>query len=78
MMIACAGGQIEAARLLLQARAEVDCSSADGTTPLLCACERKKLDMVDFLLAAGVDMEKATFSDLFPLAVASILGHDAW
>ncbi|CAE7845041.1 ANK1 [Symbiodinium microadriaticum] len=75
MMIACAGGQLEAARYLLKYRADIDCTSVDGVTPLLCACERNEVSVVELLVEAGADKEKATISDLSPLVVATILGH---
>eukprot|EP00439_Symbiodinium_sp_Y106_P047892 s908_g6.t1 len=70
MMIACAGGQLEAIRFLLKYRANIDCTSADA---------RNEVSVVQLLVEAGADKEKATISDLSPLVevVRSLVGAGA-
>eukprot|EP00439_Symbiodinium_sp_Y106_P080400 s49_g19.t1 len=48
------GGHVEAARLLLEAEADVNISTND-ITPLICACRRGYAEVVQVLLAARAD-----------------------
>ena len=60
---------------LLAAGLDVDLES-DGYTPLQQACWNCRRDMVEYLLATGADVNKATnFMQRTPLFLSSIIGH---
>lgn len=77
LIIAAGKGGVDCVRLLLSAGAHVDhVRSEDGVTPLYMACQHMLPDVVDTLLAANADVNKAASDGLSPLH-AVFYGHAA-
>ena len=55
LLFAARGGDVELARMLLAAGADVSAQGADGSTPLLIATFRRHVDLAKALLDAGAD-----------------------
>lgn len=59
-MIACRAGQTPAARLLIEAGADVNAANSNGTTPLMyaktAAVGNASTDLLQLLLASGADI----------------------
>jgi ankyrin repeat protein len=71
------GGDIDAAKLLLQAHADVNIASNNGATPLLCAVIRKpqeRLEWVQLLIDARADVNAANKNGFTPLSIARQFG----
>jgi len=72
--VACSWGDIEAARLLLDAGAEVNAIGDIGRTPLFDALSSENVDLVKALVEAGADLaHKDEFGDR-ALDVAQAVG----
>jgi ankyrin repeat protein len=52
------GGQVDAARALIEAGASIDGTSGSGLTPLMNAARMGRLDMVHFLVGVGADVRR--------------------
>jgi len=76
LFVACEGGHVDAARLLLDHCAEVDLEiDENGMTPLLVACQLGHVEAVRMLLARGAKADKAMKGDLTPLFLVCQQGH---
>mmetsp|Transcript_40946 Transcript_40946/g.91581 ORF Transcript_40946/g.91581 Transcript_40946/m.91581 type:complete len:258 (+) Transcript_40946:40-813(+) len=75
LISAAQAGAVECARMLLEARADVDKAMHDGTTPLLIAAEQGQVEVVKLLLESGADREKADMAGATPVGVAAHRGH---
>ena len=64
--MACEYGHLEAVRLLLVQRADMEASRLGGFTPLYIACQERHNAVVGLLLASKADANHATESDLSP------------
>ena len=67
--------QLDTARALIDADVDVDAVQADGATPLAWATHWNELDLVDLLLAAGADGDRANDLGVTPLMLALSLIH---
>ena len=74
LYIACAEGQVDAARLLLDKGADVNQAYKDGATPLHLACSRGHLDVARLLLEKGASV-CACYNGETPLDVAKRRQH---
>ena len=72
---ACANGQVDAARRLLDRGAEVDRATKKGATPLHIACQNGHLDAVRLLLEKGAEVDRAMENGATPLYIACLKGH---
>uniref|UniRef100_A0A1I8I217 ANK_REP_REGION domain-containing protein n=1 Tax=Macrostomum lignano TaxID=282301 RepID=A0A1I8I217_9PLAT len=63
-------GNAEAARLLVEALANVDLVAADGCTPLHTAVHKRRAELVGMLLRAGARVDLLNSNGLTPLALA--------
>lgn len=70
------GGQLEVARLLLDAGAEVDGFDADESTPLHVAALNRHPALVDLLVARGADVNRRDRNGAYALSFA-IVGRDS-
>ncbi|OLQ10590.1 Sodium-driven chloride bicarbonate exchanger [Symbiodinium microadriaticum] len=68
-------GQTEVARLLVEANADKDKATLDGTTPLFIAAQEGQLEVVRLLLEGKADMDKATRRGTAPLFIAAQKGQ---
>src|SRR4030095_5955917 len=68
---------VEAVRVLLQRRVDVNTASADGTTALHWATYRDDLESTDLLIRAGARVNAATDIGVTPLWNASQNGSEA-
>jgi ankyrin repeat protein len=64
--VACEYGHLEAVRLLLVQRADMEASRLGGFTPLYIACQERHNAVVGLLLASKADANHATESGLSP------------
>ena len=70
------GGQLEIARLLLDAGAEIDGFDADESTPLHVAALNRHPELVDLLIARGADVNRRDRNGAYALSFA-ISGRDS-
>ena len=75
LIVASAGGHLEAVRLLLEAGADKDKASQDGGTPLLHAARDGHLEVAQLLLRAGADKDKADRDGYTALIYAASEGY---
>jgi ankyrin repeat protein/L-ascorbate metabolism protein UlaG (beta-lactamase superfamily) len=75
--VAAAAGRVDAARLLLDAGAEVDCPDRDGSTPLHTAAVSRQRAMVEFLLSRGADVHRRDANQSYALSFAASGGDSA-
>jgi ankyrin repeat protein/L-ascorbate metabolism protein UlaG (beta-lactamase superfamily) len=75
--LAAATGQLEIARILIGAGADVDGGDADGSTPLHVAALRRQGAMVDFLLSKGADVKRRDRNGAYSLSFAAAGGDSA-
>ena len=75
LLIASERGHLEVARLLLDAKANIDKAKNDGTTPLLIAAENGHLEVARLLLDAKANIDKAKNDGTTPLLIAAQNGH---
>lgn len=68
-------GNVEVARLLISAGAEVNCPSQDGATPLFVACQAGHIVMVKELLESGAQVNFTMRDHASPLFIAAQNGH---
>jgi len=73
--MACAEGQLELARLLLEASAAVNQADAHGTTPLSMACQMGHLETARLLCDADAAVGQASDDGVTPLLMACQEGH---
>jgi len=82
LLYACSIGNTQAARMLIEAKADVNLpNSTTGYTPLLMACQSGDKELVKLLIAAGADVNaKAVLNgketDLTPLRAAQLGGFE--
>lgn len=82
LLYACSIGNTQAARLLIDAKADVNLSGQDtGYTPLLMACQTGNTELVKLLLAAGANVNakhslNGTETGLTPLSAAQMGGFE--
>jgi ankyrin repeat protein len=62
-------------RSLLQKRADVNATQADGATAIQWAVYRSDADMVDLLIAAGANVKTANQDGVTPLRLAGVSGN---
>jgi ankyrin repeat protein len=70
LLFAARQGSLETARVLVAAGADVDKTSADGSSPLLVAVQNGNYDIARFLLDRGADLNRANNKDWTPLYLA--------
>src|SRR5690242_15090264 len=63
-------GDIALVRSLLQQKADVNQSQADGTTALHWAVRQDRMDLVDLLIGAGANVKAANGLGVTPLLLA--------
>jgi ankyrin repeat protein/L-ascorbate metabolism protein UlaG (beta-lactamase superfamily) len=63
-------GNVEIARLLLDAGAEIDCGDRDESTPLHDAALLRQRDMLDFLISRGADVNRRDRNGAYALSFA--------
>ncbi|EOD25194.1 hypothetical protein EMIHUDRAFT_366023, partial [Emiliania huxleyi CCMP1516] len=73
LFIACEKGQLECARLLLEAGAAVNQACNDGATPLFAACEDGHLEVAKLLSSYGASRAATPFGT--PEEIATEEGH---
>eukprot|EP01043_Picozoa_sp_COSAG02_P018286 COSAG02_NODE_851_length_16536_cov_6.254000_1_plen_944_part_00 len=64
LFVACEYGHLEAIRVLIVNRADLDARRQGGFTPLYIACQQRHNDVVGLLLASKADVDHATDSGL--------------
>lgn len=64
LFVACEYGHLEAVRVLIVHRADLDARRQGGFTPLYIACQQRHNDVVGLLLASKADVDHATDSGL--------------
>jgi len=69
-------GNVEIARLLLDAGAELEAGDRDNSTPLHDACVTRKAEMVAFLMERGADVNRRDYNGGYALSFAAS-GGDA-
>ena len=70
------GNKAAAARILLDAGADKEALSSNGTTVLAHACSKGSLDVVKLLVEAAVDVNRPRgYDGNVPLSIAAIDGH---
>lgn len=74
---AAAAGQVEVARMLLDAGAEIESLDRDESTPLHCAALSRKPEMVRFLLSRGADVNRRDKNGAYSLSFAASAGDSA-
>ena len=74
LFLAAEHGHLEVTRLLLEASADKDKASQDGT-PLFIAARNGQLEVVRLLLEAHADKDKAADGGYTPLLIAALNGH---
>ena len=67
LFVACEHGNLEAVRLLIVHRADMEASREGGFTPLYIGCQQRHSDIVGLLLASKANVDHATNSGLTPL-----------
>ncbi|CAE7578832.1 warA [Symbiodinium sp. CCMP2592] len=75
---AAAGGHLEIARLLVEAKAEPDAQEkriAGDPTPLMLACFSGRIEVLRFLLEAGASPDRCCEENVSSLFVAANVGH---
>ncbi|HVP58896.1 MAG TPA: ankyrin repeat domain-containing protein [bacterium] len=75
--LAATRGNIEIARLLLEAGADIECGDSDESTPLDNAAVNKHGDMVAFLLSKGADVNRRDKNGACALSFAASAGDTA-
>ena len=75
LLIACYGGHVDVARLLLAHGAEVDRTDKYRVTPLHAACYNGHVDVARLLLDKGAEVDQAKGDAATPLFVACEHGH---
>lgn len=73
---AVAAGQLESARLLLNAGAKANVMSVEGRTPLIEAAAQGRLDITELLVQAGADLNVAQRGSGTALQTAERYGHN--
>ncbi|MCA9450404.1 MAG: ankyrin repeat domain-containing protein, partial [Candidatus Omnitrophica bacterium] len=69
-------GEVEIARILIDAGAQIDVHRRPyGETPLLLAIHHERIDMVKYLLERGADCRATNFLDQSPLSFAAQVGN---
>jgi ankyrin repeat protein/L-ascorbate metabolism protein UlaG (beta-lactamase superfamily) len=71
---AASAGNVEIARLLLDAGADIDCGDTDESTPLHDAAVQRKREMVDFLISRGADVNRRDRNGAYALSFALSAG----
>ncbi len=69
--LACSTGSHDVARLLCDARADVDASDMNGDTPLHCCAHHRTADLVGLLVARGARVDAANRRGDLPLHAAA-------
>ena len=88
LFVACEGGIVDAARLLLDKGAEVDrpkesagsdsdSDSDSGVTPLIIACKKGHVDVALLLLEKGAEVDRANRWGQTPLSIAKQQRHSS-
>ncbi|RHY31201.1 hypothetical protein DYB32_003682 [Aphanomyces invadans] len=81
LLVACAQGHVECAKILIAVGANVDARNKAGSTALHCACEHGQMDVVAFLLDVPYmnpyTLDRRHHSPL-QIARMACLDHDAW
>ena len=77
VFVACRNGHVEAARMIINAGADVNIQANDGSTPLHRACQSCRLDMLELLLGHNAQINKAMLDGATPLFVASAVGFES-
>ncbi|MFH1143526.1 MAG: ankyrin repeat domain-containing protein [Candidatus Eisenbacteria bacterium] len=70
-------GQVEIARMLLAAGAELEAGDRDNSTPLHDACLNRQTDMVAFLIESGADVNRHDYNGAYALSFAAAGGDTA-
>jgi ankyrin repeat protein len=70
-------GNVELARLLIEAGADVDCGDSDESTPLDNAAMHHHADMVAFLISKGADVNRRDRNGACPMSFAAAGGDSA-
>ena len=70
-------GDVALVRSLLQQKADVNGSQADGTTALHWAVRQDNLEMVNLLIGAGANVKASNHFGLTPLSLACVNGNAA-
>jgi ankyrin repeat protein/L-ascorbate metabolism protein UlaG (beta-lactamase superfamily) len=70
-------GQVEIARLLLDAGAVLEAEDADGSTPLHDACLMRQREMVAFLIGRGASVNRRDHNGAYALSFAASGGDTA-
>ena len=68
-------GEIEFARLLLAAGAQIEARNGDGNSALWLACVGKHLDMIDLLVDAGINLDNQNDNGATALMYAASSGR---
>ena len=77
LIVACLNGNVESARVLCEARADVNQAKNDGVTPLLLACLERRTDCARLLIDYGALPDKPTNRGMTALIVACQEGIDS-
>jgi ankyrin repeat protein len=70
LLYAARDGRLEAARLLIAAKADVNLTDANEITPLISAIVNNRLDVARFLIESGADIQQADWYGRTPLWAA--------
>ncbi len=70
LFAAVTGGQVEVAKILINAGVNIDSRTSEGYSPLFMAVEKGDMEMVNLLLEAGADVNAEIVSGWTPLDCA--------
>lgn len=71
------GGNVELARILIEAGADIECGDTDESTPLQVACMRRHAEMVAYLLSKGADPNRRDRNGAYAVSFATAAGDSA-
>lgn len=75
LMLCAHTGKDLLAKQLVKAGADINMEDMDGVTPLTASIERKNVEMAEFYINSGVDINKCDAKENNPLHIAAMMGN---